>query len=202
MYRVTYRQLMRILEKAGCQIAIKDIKQYDLVSVIDAIEIDVTVEDQGTEDESWSVSEFNIYTTNNKVFFGIMLKHDCDFNVSWAPTTPNPDYTVAVGTLQGLDRKLRKNLEFLQTRALDACEYLDKQDEKSKGYKEVDEAYAIIVDVLKNQTDRLNKARGKVGDFARYLADNYGDYDEEFKKRIDEIYEILKDEMYEILKGE
>ena len=153
MFRVSHEKLIEILNTAECGVALECLEAYDLSpDQITAIEIDFTVDDEGTEDEITTVSEFNIYTRHNVVFFGAPLKHESDFTVQWARTCPHPDSTI----LREID---------------------DKAPE-----------------TFKSLTDRLELARGKVGDLSRVIEKQCGDSeaDDEINERLDEIYTILK----------
>ena len=195
MYRVSYNRFMQLLEKSGCSCAIAEIKERDLRIILTAIEVDFTIDDEGTEHEILTVTEFYLYTEKT-VLFGMQLKHENDFTIEWARRKPNPNskrLEPEVIKLPEVDEKTKTNLEFLQTRALDACEYADTREEKVEQYAEVDDAYAIVTTFLKNTTSRLNQARGQLGDLSRVIEKTCGDIeeDDEISNRIDKIHAIL-----------
>ena len=119
-----------------------------------------------------------------------------NFTIEWERTQPSPDskkLKPEIIKLSHVDEETKTNLEFLQTRALDACEYADTREEKVEQYAEVDDAYAIVVAFLKNATNRLNYARGQLGDLSRIIEKTCGDVeeDDEINNRIDQIYAVL-----------
>ena len=196
MYRVSYNKLIEILGKGGCSNAIYELKERkkELTS-IETIEVYFTIDDRGTENEVLTVTEFNIYCQNT-VLFGVSLKHETDFTIQSARTTPYESFLVLTGDAEvpmpDVDKNTKDKINFLTERALDACEYADTEEERKEGYTECDEAKAIIAETLQDTASRLKRARNRTGDFARYLADNYGNHDDELNGRIDEIYNILE----------
>ena len=198
MYRVSYNQFMQLLKKSGCGCAIAEIKASVEKGLISAIEVDFTIDDEGTPDEILTIDEFYIYTTTNTVLFGIPLKHENDFTIEFARTQPKQDskrLEPEIVKLTHVDEETKTSLEFLQTRALDASEYADTREEKVQQYAEIDDAYAIVVEFIKDTTNRMNHARGRLGDLARMIEKTFGNDEdaEEITERIDEIYAILND---------
>ena len=198
MFRVNYEKLIEILEKGGCEVSITELNRRNLEpSEIAAIEINFDIDDEGTDDEILTVSEFNIYLTNNIVLFGVMLKHEADFTIEWARTKPLPNFDL-IGSkkpeMRYVDKRVTAALDYLSERALDACEYAETSEEKHAGYTKCDKAYTRIAKFIKATTDRMNLTRGKVGDLAGVIEKQCGnaDSDNEINKRLDETYNMLK----------
>ena len=195
MYRVTYSKLLEILEKGGYQYAIAELRERNITQkAVQTIEIDFTVENPNTPDQIIVVNEFNIFLENNIVLFGNLTKHGSDFTIQWASTKPKDSYKVLRDfDTSHIDEKTRENLEFLQTRALDACEYTNTRKEQLQQYNEIDEAYTIILEYIKVKLETIATARNRLGDLSR-IVEKMGDGEdlEVITKRIDEIYDILK----------
>jgi len=198
MYRVTFDKLLEILTRADYQYAVAQLRERELTpNKIKAVEVDFTIDEQGTKFEVWTVSEFNIYTTDDKVLFGKMTRHGDDFTIEWARTKPHETFFFLPDKDTPLvDPKAKEALDFLHTRSLDACEYADTNDKTLAGYKEADQAYAIVVKYLKKITENMDKARIKTGDLSRVIEKMCGESDnnDEINRRIDEIYKLLKGE--------
>ena len=201
MYRVTYEQLLEILEKGDCPVALTELSLKNIdPEKIKTIEVDFTIEDKDTEHEMLTVNEFNIYTKFNTVLFGTQLKYDSDFIVECSRTKPSPIFTVLGQEqmdLPDVPPGTKENLEFLLERALDASEYADTSKEKHTGYAECDKAYADVANTLSKMSVKMNFAQGRVGDLSRVIEKQSGDpeTDAEINKRLDEIYNILDKEM-------
>ena len=176
MYRVTYEQLLEILEKCDCPSVLAEIKDSNLdPESIKTIEIDFVIEDVGTEYEIQTVNEFSIYTKNNEVFYGYPLRHDCDFTLESRPTKPSPVFTVLGQERMDLPDAppgAKENLEFLLERALDACEYADTSEEKHTGYAECDKAYADVANTLGKMSVKMNLAKMKTRRSFKSLSKN------------------------------
>ena len=198
MYRVNYDKFIEILERGGCQVSLAELERRDLEpSEIAAIEINFDIDDEGTDDEILTVSEFNIYLTNDVVLFGTMLKHEPDFTIEWARTKPLPDFTILGHEkveMPHVDERVTKALDYLGEKALDACEFADTSEEKHEGYTKCDKAYARVAEFIKATTGRMSLIQGKVGDLSRVIEKQCGNADgedDEINKRIDEIYNML-----------
>lgn len=201
MYRITYEQLLEILKKGDCPVALTEIRNSHLdPESIKTIEIDFTIDDVDTQDEILTVNKFNIYTKNNEVVYGYPFEHDCDFTLRSSPTKPSSNFTVLGQErmrLPNVSPGVKENLEFLLERALDACEYADTSEEKNTGYAACDKAYANVANTLTKMNVRTNLARGRLGDLSRVIEKQSGhpEADAEINKRIDEIYDILDKEL-------
>ena len=199
MYRVSYNKLLQILERGECRAAITELQAKRAKGELDSInviEVNFTIDDKNTEHEILTVTEFNIYCAN-VVLFGVPLKHDSDFTIEWARTKPRESYVVMTGDVEvampNVDANTKEKLDFLAERALDACEYADTDEERKESYKECDEAKAVVAQTLRDITNRLKLARGKLGDLSRVIEKQCGNSDgeDEIDRRIDEIHEIL-----------
>ena len=203
MYRVSYEKLLELLTIADCEAAIGELERRELSpKIIRTVEVDYTIEDEGTEDEILVINEFNIYTTNNTIIFGIQLKHDHDFTTEWARTSPIAEYKVMEKKIEMpyVDPIVKESLDYLMGLALDAYESKALEcaqfaEDREKGYKECDAAYAAIAGALHDTTSRMNEAHGRVGDLSRHIADQQIGIEEEKETndRIDEIYKLLEE---------
>ena len=197
MYRVTYDKFIELLERGGCDVALAGLEKQNLEPTdIETIEINFNIDDEDTDDEVLTITEFNIYLTSNVVLFGDQLKHDADFMIDWARTKPLEDFK-RIGQpkvkMENVHKPVKQALNYLNERALDHCEYAETSEEKYAGYKECDKAFARVTDYLESTTDRMELVRGKLGDLSRVIEKQCGDAeaDDEINKRIDEIYNLL-----------
>ena len=99
MYRVTFQQLIEILKKGDCTVALTEIKKNDLTpQKIETIEVNFTINDPDTEYEVLTVTELNIYTKET-ILFGISLKHTADFLLQNIRREPEKNYKVLKGDI-------------------------------------------------------------------------------------------------------
>ena len=88
MKQVNHSEFLAILEKGNFHNTLEELAYREInVEEMETIEIAMEIEDEGTEDECIYISEFNMYTKNT-VIFGVMLKHENDFTIQWAPRNP------------------------------------------------------------------------------------------------------------------
>lgn len=205
MYRVSYNKLLQILERGECRVAMTELESLRIngkLETMGVIEVNYTIDDKGTEHEVLTVTEFNIYCENT-VYFGTMFKHEADFTIDSARTKPYESYLVLTGDVEiampNVDKNTKEKLDFLAERALDACEYANTNEERDEGFKECDEAKAVVAETLRDTTNRLQFAKGRPGDLSRVI-EKMGDGEDLdiITKRIDEINEQLT---YEIPRG-
>ena len=201
MYRVSYEKLLEILNEAGCGAAIAGLEEKEITpDAIRFIEIDFTIEDEGTEDEITTVSEFNIYTENNTVLFGVQFKHENDFYIQWARTNPYPNYKTLEPLPEKKDQEFtdeaKKALDFLRGIEFDQ-EYNDPEDTK-EFWEYYDEAFRTMYGLFNRYTaarETIDRARTRLCDLSRVI-EKMGDGEDLdiITKRIDEIYTLLKGE--------
>ena len=200
MYRVSYNKLLEILERGECRVASTKLESLRIngnLETMGVIEVNYTIDDKGTEHEVLTVTEFNIYC-ENIVYFGTMFKHEADFTIDSARTTPYESYLVLTGDVEvampNIDKNTKEKLNFLTERALDYYEHTDTNEEREQGYKECDEASAVIAETLRNTTNQLQMTKGKLRDLSRVIEKmGEGEDLDIITKQIDEINEQLNE---------